>query len=236
MAFPAHGVVITAAGTSTRFNGNNSSQKKKEFHLIDDRSVLYYAALPFFSIPNLEFVVVTYGAGFREETEVALDNLLFASTVPIHLVQGGETRQASVLRGLEALEQHAPTISYAMIHDGARPWVSEETIISTLAMATVFGGAAPVLPIHDSVKLVDQEGRIVEHRDRSGLVTIQTPQVFRFPDILEAHRKAQHNRRNYLDDTEIYTDFGGVVGTTVGNAENKKITVQNDVQKLQESL
>jgi 2-C-methyl-D-erythritol 4-phosphate cytidylyltransferase/2-C-methyl-D-erythritol 4-phosphate cytidylyltransferase/2-C-methyl-D-erythritol 2,4-cyclodiphosphate synthase len=236
VSFPPHGVIITAAGTSTRFNGSKNSSQKKEFLLLDDRSVLYHAALPFFSLPNLEFVVVTYSEGLREETEVALDNLLFASPIPVQLVLGGKTRQESVLKGLEALEHYAPNISYVLIHDGARPWVSEKTIISTLAMATVFGGAAPILPIHDAVKRLDSEGKILNHEDRSGLVMIQTPQVFRFPEILQAHRKATRHDRLYVDDTEIYTDFGGLVGTTPGNPENRKITIADDFPQIKEQL
>lgn len=232
MSFPPHGVIITAAGNSTRFNGLNSTVRKKEFLLLDDRSVLYHAALPFFSLPNLEFVVVTYGEGLRDETEVALDNLLFASPIPVQLVVGGRTRQESVLKALEAMEHYAPNISYVMIHDGARPWVSEETIISTLAMATVFGGAAPVLDIHDAVKRVDAEGKIIGHQDRTDLVTIQTPQVFRFPEILDAHRKAAKTNRSYVDDTEIFTDYGGFVGTSSGTIENRKITVETDLPKI----
>ena len=229
MSFPVHGVVITAAGSSTRFSASGRSQQKKEFLLLDDRSVLYHATEPFLSIPNLALVVVTYGEGLHDETEAALDNLLFANTIPVHLVQGGETRQESVLRGLEALEKHAPQISYALIHDGARPWVSEETIITTLAMATVCGGAAPILPIHEAIKQIDSEGRIISHPDRTGLVTVQTPQIFRFPAILEAHRKAADSSRSYVDDTEIYTDFGHTVGTTFGNIENRKITIAGDI-------
>lgn len=235
MSFPPHGVIITAAGTSIRFNGSNSSSQKKEFLLLDDRSVLYHAALPFFSLPNLEFVVVTYSEGLRDETEVALDNLLFASPIPVQLVLGGKTRQESVLKGLEALEYYAPNISYVLIHDGARPWVSEETIISTLAMATVFGGAAPILPVHDAVKRIDSEGKIASHEDRSGLVMIQTPQVFRFSEILKAHRKAMSDNQSYVDDTEIFTDFGGLVGTTLGNPENRKITVTDDLPRMKET-
>lgn len=236
MSFPVHGVVLTAAGTSTRFTSSGAVQQKKEFFLLDDRSVLYHAAEPFFSIPNLACFVVTYGEGLREETEAALDNLLFANTIPIYLVQGGENRQESVLRGLEALHEHAPQVTYALIHDGARPWVSEKTIITTLAMATVFGGAAPTLPIHDAVKRVDSEGKITAHPDRTGLVTIQTPQIFRFPDILEAHRKAATSTRSYLDDTEIFIDSGGTVGTTLGNIENRKITIAGDIPERNEAL
>lgn len=234
MSFPVHGVIITAAGTSSRFNGTDSSTPgKKEFHLLDDRSVLYHAALPFFAIPSLKFVIVTFSEGFKEETEVALDNLLFAFPVPVLLVQGGDTRQKSVMLGLEALQEHAPEIEYVLIHDGARPWVSEQTIISTLATATVFGGAAPVLPLHDAIKRIDNEGTIVGHVDRTGMVTVQTPQVFRFPDILEAHKAARNTNKTYLDDTEIFTDFGGIVGISEGNAANRKITVSHDIQSIE---
>lgn len=234
MSFPAHGVIITAAGKSSRFNGTDSSTfGKKEFHLLDDRSVLYHAALPFFTIPSLKFVIVTFSEGFKEETEVALDNLLFAFPVPVLLVQGGDTRQKSVMLGLEALQEHAPEIEYVLIHDGARPWVSEQTIISTLATATVFGGAAPILPLHDAIKRIDNEGTIVGHVDRTGMVTVQTPQVFRFPDILEAHKAARNTNKTYLDDTEIFTDFGGIVGISEGNAANRKITVSHDIQSIE---
>jgi len=234
VSFPVHGVIITAAGTSSRFNGTDSSTPgKKEFHLLDDRSVLYHAALPFFAIPSLKFVIVTFSEGFKEETEVALDNLLFAFPVPVLLVQGGDTRQKSVMLGLEALQEHAPDIEYVLIHDGARPWVSEQTIISTLATATVFGGAAPILPLHDAIKRIDNEGTIVGHVDRTGMVTVQTPQVFRFPDILEAHKAARTTDKIYLDDTEIFTDFGGIVGISEGNAANRKITVSHDIQSIE---
>ena len=229
MSFPSHGVVITAAGTSSRFNASRQTIQKKEFLLLDDRSVLYHASAPYFNLPGLKIVVVTHGEGQREETESALDNLMFASSVPVLLVQGGATRQESVRLGLEAMHREGPVVDYVLIHDGARPWVSEQTIIFTLAMATVFGGAAPVLHIHDAVKRVNEEGLVTEHIDRSAMVTIQTPQAFRFPMILEAHRNAISSGKRYVDDTEIFTDFGGIVGTCEGDARNRKITIEHDL-------
>lgn len=90
-----------------------------------------------------------------------------------------------------------------------------------------------MLPIHDAVKKIDGEGKIAEHVDRSGLVTIQTPQAFRFPMILEAHRKAAATEKLYLDDTEIFTDFGGLVGTSEGELENRKITLAKDLPHIE---
>ncbi len=229
MSFPAFGVIITAAGTSSRFRSSDDSLNKKEFMMLDDRTVLYHAAQPFFSLPGLRVVVVTYGDGMREETESALDNLFFASLVPVLLVQGGQSRQESVLRALEALQEHGDAIEYVMIHDGARPWISERCIISTLAIATVFGGAAPAVPIHDAVKRVDDKGRLIDHLDRTGMVGIQTPQAFRFQAILAAHRQVASSGKVYRDDTEIFTDYGGIVGTSEGEVKNRKITLMQDL-------
>ncbi|MGI6432353.1 MAG: IspD/TarI family cytidylyltransferase [Sphaerochaetaceae bacterium] len=237
MSFPAHGVIITAAGNSSRFNSSLSNGSvKKEFMLLDDRSVLYHATLPFLSLPNLELVIVTYQEGQQDETEVALDNLLFASEIPVMLVQGGSSRQESVLFALETMIQQAPQLDYVLIHDGARPWVSEQIIISTLAMATVFGAAAPTIPIHDAVKKVDSEGKIIDHIDRNGMVTIQTPQAFKLSEILAAHRKAALSHKTYVDDTEIFTDFGGFVGSSAGEPENKKITLAHDMGNKEVSV
>lgn len=235
MSFPSHGVIITAAGTSTRFrNTDLRKNHKKEFSMLDDRSVLYHATAPFFGIPGIRIIVITYSEGRYEDTEAALDNLLYAYSVPVVLVQGGETRQQSVLNGLETLYRRTPDISFAMIHDGARPWISERTIISTLATATVFGGAAPAVPIHDAVKRIDGEGRIMEHIDRNGMMAVQTPQTFRFPDILLAHRQASSNGKLYLDDTEIFSDFGGVVGVSEGDPYNRKVTTGRDLSSPEE--
>ena len=94
--------------------------------LIDDRTVLYHAVEPFIDIPSLQAVIVTYPYGLHDETELALDNLMFAYGVPITLVEGGATRQESVLRALEQLESLQTTIEYVAIHDGARPWVDQQ--------------------------------------------------------------------------------------------------------------
>ncbi|MDD3941660.1 MAG: 2-C-methyl-D-erythritol 4-phosphate cytidylyltransferase, partial [Sphaerochaetaceae bacterium] len=102
-------------------------------------------------------------------------------------------------------------------------------IISTLAIATVFGGAAPAVPIHDAVKRVDDKGRLIDHLDRTGMVGIQTPQAFRFQAILAAHRQVASSGKVYRDDTEIFTDYGGIVGTSEGEVKNRKITLMQDL-------
>lgn len=230
MSFPSHATIITAGGASSRFNGNRPVvYKKKEFLELDGKSVLYNATLPFVNLPSVEVVVVTYPKDLKEETEEALDNLYFAMDVPIILVEGGATRQESVYNGLKALKEGSYNIEYVLIHDGARPWIDEKTIISTLATATVYGGAAPVLPIHDAIKKVNDQMEVIEHLDRTNVVSIQTPQAFKFEEILEAHKSAANNGKHYFDDTEIFTDFGFKVGVCEGSVNNLKITKASDI-------
>ncbi|MFA5513310.1 MAG: IspD/TarI family cytidylyltransferase [Sphaerochaetaceae bacterium] len=233
MSFPSHAVIITAAGNSNRFNfPDNNSIKKKEFLLLDDRSVLYNATLPFTNIPSLSGIVVTYSPSLLDETQAALDNLTYTLSIPILFVEGGDTRQESVHLGLEAIAKENWGVEYVLIHDGARPWIDENTIISTLATATVFGGSAPILQINDAIKKTDGERELVEHLDRTNMVTVQTPQGFKFPQILEAHRKAALTGKSYVDDTEIFTDYGGRVGVCLGSLKNRKITREEDLEGL----
>ena len=183
------------------------------------------------TVPSLQVVIVTYPEMYRDECESALDNLLFSYATPIHLVAGGATRQESVRNALEYLEQLDTNISLVAIHDGARPFVSQELIIESLATASIVGGAAPALTIHDALKRVDKNGLLVSHIDRSGVVMIQTPQVFRFPEILEAHNIAKTTSKGYVDDSEIFTDAGYNVATIKGSSENIKITTYDDIEK-----
>jgi 2-C-methyl-D-erythritol 4-phosphate cytidylyltransferase len=229
VSFPFHGVIITAAGSSERFLQSDSFSTKKEYVLLDNRSVLYHATLPFTLLPNCKLIVVTYPKEMRDETEVALDNLMYAIDVPIVLVEGGSTRQQSVYNGLLEMQHTSHNLEYVMIHDGARPWISEETIISTFALATVYGGAAPALSLFDALKKVNHEGIITEHIDRSGMVMVQTPQIFRYPEIVQAHEQALLSEKHYVDDTEIFTDAGHTVAMSEGDKKNIKITITQDL-------
>lgn len=237
MAFPSHAVIITAAGLSERFQSSHEgSVSKKEYILLDDRTVLYHALLPFLSIPSLKAVIVTYPDMYKDECESALDNLLFAPEVPIHLVVGGATRQQSVYNALSCIEEEGIDVSFVAIHDGARPFVSEPLIIETLAAASIFGAAVPGIPIYDALKHVNKEGLIDRHVDRDALVQIQTPQIFKYPEILHAHKMVAQSTKLYVDDSEIYNDAGFEVTISKGNIDNSKITTYEDIKKYKRNV
>jgi len=225
---PSFALVLTAAGLSERFNRDGKGNKKKEFELLGKETVLKCAAKPFFMLPSLQRVVVTSSEGFVDETRFALGSLL-DSDVPIDIIIGGKTRQESVRLALENLEKHSSSFEFVAIHDGARPYVSTELIESTLQKAMEVGGAVPGLPMTDSIRKTDGSGIIIECQKRDMLYRVQTPQIFRFSDILSAHRR--FTDVSATDDSELYILSGKRCAVCKGDAKNVKITYPEDLSK-----
>ncbi len=230
-----HAVIVTAAGSSSRFNSALNSQcVKKEFIKFQDDTVLSSAIRPFLFLDGLVAVVVTYKEEYFHETEDCLKNLNFPANVELHMVKGGETRQESVFNALKFLHEEVKDLDLVSIHDGARPFVTKEIIEDCLKTATLVGGAVPALPMSDT--LVSVENGMIDGRlDRSKVFSVQTPQTFRFPEIYEAHlvaREKAKNGLNYTDDTQIFTDYGLQVAIVKGDPKNKKITYPSDLEKI----
>jgi len=142
-------------------------------------------------------------------------------------VNGGATRQASVLAGLEALARHKPDI--VLIHDAARPFVSEGVISRAIDAASRTGAAIPVVPVTDTIKVTGENGNVEDTPDRARLRIAQTPQSFRFDVILEAHRRAaKDGRSDFTDDAAIAEWAGLTVATFEGDVANMKLTTPED--------
>jgi 2-C-methyl-D-erythritol 4-phosphate cytidylyltransferase/2-C-methyl-D-erythritol 2,4-cyclodiphosphate synthase len=141
--------------------------------------------------------------------------------------EGGATRQQSVCAGLEALAAHAPDI--VLIHDAARPFVSGEVISRAIEAAARTGAAIPVVPVTDTVKLVDASGDVEATPERARLRIAQTPQAFRFDVILDAHRRAaREGRADFTDDAALAEWAGLTVATFEGDVANMKMTTPED--------
>jgi 2-C-methyl-D-erythritol 4-phosphate cytidylyltransferase/2-C-methyl-D-erythritol 2,4-cyclodiphosphate synthase len=140
---------------------------------------------------------------------------------------GGATRQASVLAGLEALAKHKPDI--VLIHDAARPFVSAGVISRSIEAATRTGAAIPVVPVTDTIKVTGESGNVEDTPDRARLRIAQTPQSFCFDVILEAHRRAaKDGRSDFTDDAAIAEWAGLTVATFEGDVANMKLTTPED--------
>ncbi|AEV29059.1 4-diphosphocytidyl-2-methyl-D-erythritol synthase [Sphaerochaeta pleomorpha str. Grapes] len=236
MGFPLHAVIVTAAGRSDRFNITKNEGVKKEYLSIEGHTVLYRSVVPFLQIPNCQAIVVTCPKGMEDQCAVALEDLFEQNQVPVVIANGGESRQASVYNALKMIHDMALPIDYVAIHDGARCYISPSLIIRTLATATVFKGAVPALPPTDALKTIDENGVLCGHIDRSRTVAVQTPQIFHFPEIFYAHQVANTNEKTYVDDTEIFSDFGQSVGICEGERENKKITYIEDIPDAEQQI
>ena len=149
-------------------------------------------------------------------------------------VFGGATRQLSVLAGLEALKACRPRL--VAIHDAARPFVSADLVKRAVAAGET-GAAVPALPVTDTVKVVDADGIVTTTLDRTTLRTIQTPQVFSFDRLLEAHRKAlAANRTDFSDDAALAEWAGMRVATFEGESTNIKMTTNRDFIRAEAEL
>jgi 2-C-methyl-D-erythritol 4-phosphate cytidylyltransferase / 2-C-methyl-D-erythritol 2,4-cyclodiphosphate synthase len=142
----------------------------------------------------------------------------------VHLVVGSETRQLSVRNGLEALEAHAPDL--VLIHDAARPGLSPAVIERMQAALAVHSGAIPVLSVVDSLTHVSGD-MMGQPADRAQLRRVQTPQAFRFPEILAAHR-AWPGEANAGDDAQVAQAAGIAVALVEGDEALHKLTFAAD--------
>ncbi len=150
-------------------------------------------------------------------------------------VSGGATRQASVAAGLEALVPADPDL--VLIHDAARPFVSRAMIERGLAAAGASGAAIPAIPVTDTIKSVDAAGRVLGTIDRTTLRAVQTPQIFKFAPLLDAHRRARaEGRLDFSDDAALAEWAGLAVSTFEGEASNIKLTTPEDFQRAEAML
>jgi len=164
------------------------------------------------------------------------DEALFRSaTVGLDLlppVHGGTTRQGSVRAGMEALAARAPDI--VLIHDAARPFLSDDLVTRAVAAGLASGAAVPAIAVADTVKRIDAGGRVIETVDRTGLRMVQTPQAFRYARLLEAHRRAATaGRDDFTDDAALAEWAGQRVTVFEGEIANVKLTTNEDFARAE---
>jgi 2-C-methyl-D-erythritol 4-phosphate cytidylyltransferase len=144
------------------------------------------------------------------------------------IIKGGQRRQDSVRLGLNALARIAPHCHWVMIHDGARPLVTPDILEAGLQAAREHQAAAAAVPVKDTIKSVEH-GFVTATIDRSRHVAIQTPQVFSFPLIHNAHN-APVAQEDVTDDAALLERLGHHVAIFPGSYSNIKITTQEDMR------
>ena len=215
--------IVVAAGRGLRAGGRVA----KQYRTIGGEPVIRTSLALFAEHPEIALVQPVIHPDDRELFSAAAAELKVAPPV-----LGGATRQASVRAGLEALEQKRPDI--VLIHDAARPFASPALLSRAIAAAGAATAAIPGLPVIDTVKAVDAEGRIRATLDRDGLRTVQTPQAFAFAEILAAHRRAQDaGREDFTDDAALAEWAGMTVTVFEGEPGNAKLTSADDFRRAE---
>ena len=218
--------LILAGGRGTRLG----AELPKQYLPLGDGVVLRHAVRNFVDHPGIDDVRVVIGAGDRERCDSALAGLDL-----LEPVTGGGSRQESARLGLESLVPISP--KRVLIHDAARPFADAGTIARTLAALDTHPAALPALPVSDTLKRErsgDGDRMIAETVERAGLWRAQTPQGFRFAEILAAHRTAAG--LTLTDDAAVAEQAGLDVALVSGNEENVKITTEEDLDRARRRL
>lgn len=216
-ALPSVTAIIVAAGASRRMGFD-----KLSYRLPDGRTVLETSCALFAAHPAVDELVLVAG-GNRPQCEA----IAAACPKPCTVVQGGATRADSVRSGLAAAKGQL-----VAIHDAARPFASAEIITAALQAAAESGAAAPAVPVKDTIKIADQDGKVVATPDRAMLYAVQTPQCFDRALYLQALEAVSGEKASLVtDDCSLFELASLPVTLTAGDYTNLKITTKEDLQK-----
>ena len=206
--------IITAGGTSSRFEGNN-----KLLFNVNGKSVIQHTVEKFLNIVEIDEIVISVNESIREEI-----SHLFSNEQKIKIVIGGKNRQESVYNALKACSFP----SYVLIHDGARPFISEAVILKIIKEVKTKKACIVAVKTVDTIKVVDENMCIKSTPNRSELWNAQTPQAFDYNLILNLHSK--YKDCNYTDDSLLCEKEGISVYIIEGDYSNKKITTIEDIK------
>ena len=215
-----NGVVIVAAGTGSRMNmGIN-----KQFIKLEGKEIIAYTIEKFYNNSNIEDIVVVVKEDESEffKKEI-LDKYNFKN---VKIAYGGKERQDSVYNGLKLLDEKCDVV---LIHDGARPFVSDKIIDKSIGEAKEHKAIVVGVPVKDTIKVIDNDKNIVDTPNRSVLWAVQTPQTFDYNILIDAYKDAFKNKFYGTDDAMLVERIGYKVKMLEGSYNNIKMTTQEDL-------
>ena len=213
--------VLVAAGSSSRMNGDD-----KIFLDLCSRPIIEHSLSVFMNSGLFETTILVLS---KNSINLAHDKLSDYLAEGLILTTGGARRQDSVSRGLEKIQK----ASVVAIHDGARPCITQSILEQGLQKVGKTGAAIPVIPVTDTVKRLNDIGRVETTLPRKNYKFSQTPQFFDLDLIRKAHRKII---KDVTDDASMIEMIGGEVEVFDGDIENLKITTSNDLVIAQNIL
>lgn len=214
--------IVLAAGQGKRMN----SKIQKQFLEIQGHPVLYYSLRCFQESPLIRDMILVTGEDSISYCKKEIVEK-YGFTKVSKVIAGGKERYDSVYAGLLACEN----TDYVFIHDGARPFITEEILERGLAAVRETGACVVGMPSKDTIKLSDENGYVKETPDRSCVWNIQTPQIFEYALIRKAHERIRKtDMTGVTDDAMVVEQETGVrVRLSEGSYQNIKITTPEDL-------
>ena len=217
--------IILSAGRGKRME----SDVPKQYMKLKDRPVLWYSIQAFESSDVESIIIVTAESDIDYVQKEIVDKYNFNKVVKI--VAGGAERYNSVYNGLEEAVK-LQGAHYVMIHDGARPFVSQSTISDCMVNVVTNRACIAGMPVKDTIKVVDEANTIIDSPSRSTLWMAQTPQCFDLNLAYDSYKQLVDSTPipNVTDDAEVIELFGGVKSTMIeASYDNIKITTGEDI-------
>ena len=221
--------IVLAAGQGKRMH----SKIQKQFLEIGGKPILYYSMECFQKSPLIQDIILVTGEDMISYCQSEIVEK-YGFTKVCKVTAGGKERYDSVYAGLLCCQD----TDYVYIHDGARPFVTEEMIQRGYEAVKRTNACVMGMPSKDTVKLADPSGYIKETPDRKIVWNIQTPQIFSYPEIYSAYQKAkQEGMQGITDDAMVMEQFGHAkVKFIEGDYKNIKVTTPEDISVVESFL
>lgn len=213
--------IVLAAGRGTRMK----SSVQKQFLMLDEKPVIYYALKCFQDSPYIRDIILVTGEDSLAYCKKEIVEK-FGFTKVTKVEAGGKERYDSVYAGLCACDNP----DYVLIHDGARPFITEEMVERTCLAVKKTGACVVGMPVKDTIKISNGENMVESTPDRARVWMVQTPQAFGY-SLIKASYEAIRSRdmRGITDDAMIVEqESGAKVSLVPGSYENIKITTPED--------
>ncbi|MEJ2520124.1 MAG: 2-C-methyl-D-erythritol 4-phosphate cytidylyltransferase [Desulfuromonadales bacterium] len=213
--------LIVAAGRGVRMQ----SDTRKQYLQVAGRPILVHTLMKFDVCPLIDHICTVVP---DDDLDFCRRQLITGGPIynPVQFVAGGRHRQQSVYNGLKSLDHKKGLVA---IHDGVRPLIDPLLISACIKAAETSGACAPGIPVYDTIKRVSGAAIIAGTVERKGLWLIQTPQVFRYAVIAEAHERALRDGYLGTDDASLVERLGLPVTLISGSKSNIKVTTAEDL-------
>ena len=220
-------VVIVSAGRGSRMKADIN----KQFLKLKGKEVIAHTIDKFYNNKNIDEIVVVVK---EDEADFFRRNIIDKYGYKnIKIAFGGKERQDSVFNGLKAVNERCDIV---LIHDGARPFVTDEIIKNSIECAKKNKCVIVGVPVKDTIKIINKDNEVCDTPNRSTLWSIQTPQVFEYLSIIKAHKIAKEKSYYGTDDSMLMEYLGYNVKVIEGSYNNIKITTPEDLKIGEEIL